>query len=50
MQIALFQPDIAANVGAVIRLAACLDVPLTVIEPCGFVWDDGACAGSVSTT
>ena len=40
MQIALFQPDIAANVGAVIRLAACLDVPLTVIEPCGFVWDD----------
>jgi tRNA (cytidine/uridine-2'-O-)-methyltransferase len=40
MQIALFQPDIAANVGAVIRLAACLDVPLTVIEPCGFVWDE----------
>jgi tRNA (cytidine/uridine-2'-O-)-methyltransferase len=39
MQIALFQPDIAANVGAVIRLAACLNVPLTVIEPCGFVWD-----------
>jgi tRNA (cytidine/uridine-2'-O-)-methyltransferase len=39
VQIALFQPDIAANVGAVIRLAACLDVPLTVIEPCGFVWD-----------
>jgi tRNA (cytidine/uridine-2'-O-)-methyltransferase len=24
----------------VIRLAACLDVPLMVIEPCGFVWDD----------
>jgi tRNA (cytidine/uridine-2'-O-)-methyltransferase len=40
VQIALFQPDIAANVGAIIRLAACLDVPLTVIEPCGFVWDD----------
>jgi tRNA (cytidine/uridine-2'-O-)-methyltransferase len=39
MQIALFQPDIAANVGAVIRLAACLDVPLAIIEPCGFVWD-----------
>ena len=33
MQIALFQPDIAANAAAVIRLAACLDVPLTVIEP-----------------
>ena len=40
MQIALFQPDIAANAAAVIRLAACLDVPLTVIEPCGFVWDE----------
>ena len=40
MRIALFQPDIAANAAAVIRLAACLDVPLTVIEPCGFVWDD----------
>jgi tRNA (cytidine/uridine-2'-O-)-methyltransferase len=40
MRIALFQPDIAANVGAVIRLAACLDVPLTIIEPCGFVWDE----------
>jgi tRNA (cytidine/uridine-2'-O-)-methyltransferase len=40
MRIALFQPDLAANVGAVIRLAACLDVPLTIIEPCGFVWDE----------
>jgi tRNA (cytidine/uridine-2'-O-)-methyltransferase len=40
MLIALFQPDIAANVGAVIRLAACLNVPLTIIEPCGFVWDE----------
>ena len=39
MRIALFEPDIAANTAAVIRLAACLDVPLTVIEPCGFVWD-----------
>lgn len=40
MQIALFQPDIATNAAAVIRLAACLDVPLTIIEPCGFVWDE----------
>lgn len=40
MQIALFQPDIAANAAAVIRLAACLDVSLTIIEPCGFVWDE----------
>ena len=40
MRIALFEPDIAANTAAVIRLAACLDVPLTIIEPCGFVWDE----------
>ena len=39
MHIALFQPDIAANVAATIRLCACLDVPLLVIEPCGFVWN-----------
>jgi tRNA (cytidine/uridine-2'-O-)-methyltransferase len=40
LQIALYQPDIAANAAAVIRLAACLDVPVHVVEPCGFVWDD----------
>lgn len=39
MHVALFQPDIAANAAAAIRLGACLDVPLVVIEPCGFVWD-----------
>jgi tRNA (cytidine/uridine-2'-O-)-methyltransferase len=37
---ALFQPDIAANAAAAMRLAACLDVPLAIIEPCGFVWDE----------
>ncbi|MEM7022263.1 MAG: TrmH family RNA methyltransferase [Pseudomonadota bacterium] len=39
MQIALFQPDNPANVGATLRLAACLGVSVTVIEPCGFVWN-----------
>jgi len=39
-RVALYQPDIAANAGAALRLAACLDVPMLVIEPCGFVWDD----------
>jgi tRNA (cytidine/uridine-2'-O-)-methyltransferase len=39
VQIALFQPDNPANVGAVLRLAACLAVPVLVVEPCGFVWD-----------
>lgn len=38
--LALYQPDIAANAGAAIRLAACLGTPILVIEPCGFVWDD----------
>jgi tRNA (cytidine/uridine-2'-O-)-methyltransferase len=37
---ALYQPDIALNTGAAIRLAACLGVPLHVIEPCGFPWDE----------
>ena len=40
MYIALFQPDIAANAAAAIRLAACLDVPIAILEPCGFVWDE----------
>jgi tRNA (cytidine/uridine-2'-O-)-methyltransferase len=40
LRLALYQPDIAANAGAALRLASCLDVALLVIEPCGFVWDD----------
>jgi tRNA (cytidine/uridine-2'-O-)-methyltransferase len=40
MQLALFEPDIPQNLGAFIRLAACLNVPLHVIEPCGFPVDD----------
>ena len=36
MRLALFEPDIPQNLGAFIRLAACLGVPLDVIEPCGF--------------
>jgi len=42
MRLALFQPDQAGNVGTIIRLAACLGVPLDVIEPCGFPWGDKA--------
>lgn len=40
MRLALFEPDIPQNAGALMRLCACLDVPLDVIEPCGFVLDD----------
>lgn len=36
MKIVLFQPDIAQNLGAAMRLSACLGVSLEVIEPCGF--------------
>ena len=39
VKIALYQPDIAANVGAVLRLGACLNVAVEVIEPCGFPFD-----------
>ena len=36
IRLAVYQPDIALNVGAMIRLSACLNVPLDIIEPCGF--------------
>ena len=36
MRLAAFQPDIAQNLGTMIRTCACLGVPLDVIEPCGF--------------
>jgi tRNA (cytidine/uridine-2'-O-)-methyltransferase len=40
MRIALYQPEIAGNVGAVLRLCACLGAGVDLIEPMGFVWDD----------
>lgn len=40
MRLALYEPDIPQNLGAFIRLAACLGTPLDVIEPCGFPVDD----------
>lgn len=42
MRIALYQPDQAGNVGTIMRLAACMGVPLDMIEPCGFPWSDRA--------
>ena len=38
LRLALYQPDIAPNVGSVIRTGACLGVPVDVIEPCGFAF------------
>lgn len=40
VRLGLFEPDIAANFGAVLRLAACLGSALEVIEPAGFPFDD----------
>lgn len=39
MKIAFYQPDIAANLAAMMRTAACLDFEIHIIEPCGFVFD-----------
>jgi len=35
-RLCVYQPDIAPNLGAMIRLSACFGVPLDIIEPCGF--------------
>jgi len=40
MRLALYEPDIPQNCGALIRLGACFGVPVDIIEPCGFLWDD----------
>jgi len=40
MRLCLFQPEIAGNVGAVMRLGACMGVAVDLIEPMGFIWDD----------
>jgi tRNA (cytidine/uridine-2'-O-)-methyltransferase len=37
MRLALFEPDIPQNTGTLMRLCACLGVPLDIIEPCGFI-------------
>ncbi|MEQ1708350.1 MAG: tRNA (cytidine(34)-2'-O)-methyltransferase [Terricaulis sp.] len=42
MRLALYQPDIPQNLGAAIRLAACLGLGLDIIEPCGFPLTDRA--------
>ena len=40
MRIALFEPEIAGNVGAILRLGACMGAAVDLIEPLGFAWDD----------
>jgi tRNA (cytidine/uridine-2'-O-)-methyltransferase len=40
MRLALFQPDIPQNVGAMMRLCACLGITMDIIEPCAFALND----------
>ncbi|HEX8486210.1 tRNA (cytidine(34)-2'-O)-methyltransferase [Sphingomonas sp.] len=44
MRVALFQPDIAGNVGTILRTAACFGVAVDVIEPAGFPWSSRSLA------
>ena len=40
MHIVLYKPDIPQNTAAIIRLGACLDLKIHIIEPCGFNIND----------
>jgi len=40
LRLALYQPDIPQNAGALMRLCACLGVAMDIIEPCGFLLSD----------
>ena len=40
MHLVLFQPEIPQNMGALMRFSACMNLPLDVIEPCGFLLTD----------
>jgi len=42
MDLALYEPDIPQNTGAIIRTAACFGAPVHIIEPCGFPFSDKA--------
>ena len=40
MRIALFEPDIPQNTGNILRLGACLNIEIDIIEPTGFSFND----------
>ncbi|MDY0958209.1 TrmH family RNA methyltransferase [Sphingomonas sp. CFBP8993] len=46
MRLALYEPDIAGNVGTLIRTATCFGVAVDLIEPMGFPYSDRALARS----
>ena len=40
MRLLLYQPEIAQNVGTILRMCACFEIHVDIIGPCGFVFDD----------
>ncbi|MEK6638284.1 MAG: tRNA (cytidine(34)-2'-O)-methyltransferase [Pseudomonadota bacterium] len=40
MRLAIYQPEIPGNLGAMLRLSACFGVAVDIIEPCGFAFSD----------
>ena len=40
INIALYKPDIPQNTAAIVRLSACLNLKIHIIEPCGFNLND----------
>jgi len=40
MEIVLYEPDIPQNAGTIMRLGACMAVPVHIIEPAGFPVSD----------
>ena len=40
MRLALYEPDIPQNTGTLMRLAACFNLPVDIIEPCGFIFSE----------
>ncbi len=40
LNLVLYQPDIPQNLGACLRLSACMGCVVHVVEPCGFPMDD----------
>ena len=42
LRIALYQPDIPQNTGTLLRLGACLDIPVDIIGPAGFTMNEKA--------
>jgi tRNA (cytidine/uridine-2'-O-)-methyltransferase len=42
VSLGLFQPDQAGNVGTLLRMSACINVPVYLIHPCGFSFSEKA--------